>query len=78
MTIATIYITHHDGVRHRYDLAVPDFLRRLVRALGMKKAPRQPAARDVAESRRAVFALADRYEALSPSLSAELRAIASR
>lgn len=92
MTLASIYITHHDGVRRRYELSLTPLLARLhklVFGARTSTAVAVPAAtsaapqaavspRQLAKSRRKLFALAQSCEDVSPSLSAELRHIASR
>lgn len=93
MTLASIYITHHDGVRRRYELSLTPLLARLQKLVfgarpstAAVAAPAAPIAapqaavspRQLAKSRRKLFALAQSCEDVSPSLSAELRHIASR
>jgi hypothetical protein len=80
MTLASIYITHHDGVRRRHQLVLTPLLVRLYKAVFGVRAKRadEVSPRQLTQSRRKLFALARSCEEITPSLSAELRHLASR
>jgi hypothetical protein len=80
MTAATITQTQDKGLRHQFaGIAsnVQEFCRKLYAAYGGNLGPSTPR-REKKMTPAQLNALADRFEAYSPNLSAELRNLASR
>jgi hypothetical protein len=76
MTSATITPAQDKGLRHQFDAigSVSDFCRRLWIAFGGTLGPRH----DKKMSATQMNELAERFEAYSPSLAAEIRTLAKR
>jgi hypothetical protein len=81
MSTATITQAQDKGLRHQIEAmtrAVQDFCHKLYAAHGGNTGRPATPVREKRMSARELLALADRFEAYSPSLSAELRNLASR